>query len=78
MSLDECLEMGSKADSLYGDEIECQIEEGKTDYEPSPIVSYSRLRLIEPPWERPYLGLISGGGSYYPARLFSKSSKFIT
>ena len=40
-------------------------------------VIYSRLRLIEPPWDRPYLALISGV-SYYPARLFSKTSKFTT
>ena len=39
--------------------------------------NYSRLRLIEPPWDRPYLVLISGV-SYYPAGLFSKNSEFIT
>ena len=38
---------------------------------------YSRLRLIEPPEDWPYLALISGV-SYYPAGLFSKNSKFIT
>ena len=39
--------------------------------------TYSRLRLIEPPWDRPYLALISGV-SYYPVCLFSKNSEFIT
>ena len=35
---------------------------------------YSRLGLIEPPRDRPFLALISGV-SFYPAGLFSKISK---
>ena len=36
--------------------------------------NYSRLRLIGPPRDRPFMSLISGW-NYYPASLFSKKSK---
>ena len=35
---------------------------------------YNKLGLIEPPWDPPFLALISHE-SYYPAGLFSKKSK---
>ena len=39
-----------------------------------PNMIYSRLLLIEPPWDRPFLALLSGT-SYYPAGLLSNETK---